>query len=194
MNASVFSAKTVKEALRKVRDVLGPDAVIISETRRQGIVEITASVEYPQGGEAPKVRRTGVAGEYVERMRALGFDAAFIDTVTSTIDLTAVGKRRTADRRIIGVAPRDGDAAARAHPADRAAGFGQDDVGDPSGRESRAALTASTRSRSSAQDVNRLAGCEQLQLAASCCGCRSTKPTTNAACALRSRKRPARRW
>ncbi len=66
MNANVFSARTVKEALRKVREVLGPDAVIINETRRQGFVEITASVEYPQAGEAVRVRRSETA-EYIER-------------------------------------------------------------------------------------------------------------------------------
>src|SRR5262245_41403448 len=88
MNASVFSARTVKEALRKVREVLGPDAVIINETRGQGFVEITASVEYPQGGEAVRVRRSDTS-EYMERLRGLGFDAAFIDTVTSSLDRSA---------------------------------------------------------------------------------------------------------
>jgi flagellar biosynthesis protein FlhF len=166
MNASVFSAKTVKEALRKVRDAFGPDAVIISETRRGGMVEITASVEYPHGGAAPKVRRTGVAGEYVERMRGLGFDQAFIDAVASTIEPTA--RWETVERQIgrfIGVAPR---AVTLRRGRVRL-------IGPPgSGKTTSVIRLAANHVLHHGvdqiaiigQDVNRLAGCEQLQLAA----------------------------
>ena len=166
MKASVFSAKTVKEALRKVREVLGPDAVIISETRRQGMVEITASVEYPDAGSAPKVRRTGVVGEYVERMRTLGFDAGFIDAIASSVELTA--RWETVERqigRIVGIAPR---------PVTLPRGRVRL-IGPPgSGKTTSVIRLAANHVLNFGvdqiaiigQDVNRLAGCEQLQLAA----------------------------
>ncbi len=164
MNANVFSARTVKEALRKVREVLGPDAVIINETRRQGFVEITASVEYPQAGEAVRVRRSETA-EYIERLRALGFDMAFIDTVTSSLDRAAgwdIVERQIA--RMIGIAARPvtlprGRVRLIGPPgsgkttsvirlaANHVLNFGADQIAIIS------------------QDVNRLAGSEQLLLA-----------------------------
>lgn len=164
MNANVFSARTVKEALRKVREVLGPDAVIINETRRQGFVEITASVEYPQAGEAVRVRRSETA-EYIERMRSLGFDMAFIDTVTSSLDRAAgwdIVERQIA--RMIGIAARPvtlprGRVRLIGPPgsgkttsvirlaANHVLNFGADQIAIIS------------------QDVNRLAGSEQLLLA-----------------------------
>ncbi len=164
MNANVFTAKTVKEALRKVRETLGPDAVIINETRRQGFVEITASVEYPQAGEATRVRRGGTA-EYVERLRSLGFEAAFVDAVTSSLDRSVgwdIVERQIA--RMIGIAARPvtlprGRIRLIGPPgsgkttsvirlaANHVLNFGADQV---------AIIT---------QDVSRLAGCEQLSLA-----------------------------
>jgi flagellar biosynthesis protein FlhF len=165
MNAHVFSAKTVKEALRKVREVLGPDAVIINETRRQGLVEITASVEYPQAGAEPKGRRTGVNVEYVERMRALGFDAAFIDAVASSVEPTA--RWETVERqigRMIGIAAR---------PVTLARGRVRL-IGPPgSGKTTSVIRLAANHVLNLGadqiaiigQDVSRLAGCEQLLLA-----------------------------
>lgn len=164
MNANVFSARTVKEALRKVREVLGPDAVIINETRRQGFVEITASVEYPPAGEAVRVRRSETA-EYVEKLRGLGFDMAFIDTVMSSLDRAAGWE--TVERqiaRMIGIAARPvtlprGRVRLIGPPgsgkttsvirlaANHVLNFGADQIAIIS------------------QDVNRLAGSEQLLLA-----------------------------
>lgn len=164
MNANVFSARTVKEALRKVREVLGPDAVIINETRRQGFVEITASVEYPPAGEAVRVRRSETA-EYVEKLRGLGFDMAFIDTVMSSLDRAAGWE--TVERqiaRMFGIAARPvtlprGRVRLIGPPgsgkttsvirlaANHVLNFGADQIAIIS------------------QDVNRLAGSEQLLLA-----------------------------
>jgi flagellar biosynthesis protein FlhF len=42
MNVKKFSAPTSREALRKVRDALGPDAVILSNRQADGVVEILA--------------------------------------------------------------------------------------------------------------------------------------------------------
>ena len=40
MNVKKFTAPTSREALRKVRDALGPDAVILSNRPVDGVVEI----------------------------------------------------------------------------------------------------------------------------------------------------------
>ncbi|TFW16741.1 flagellar biosynthesis protein FlhF, partial [Massilia arenosa] len=42
MNVKRFTAPTAREALRKVREALGPDAVILSNRPVDGIVEILA--------------------------------------------------------------------------------------------------------------------------------------------------------
>jgi flagellar biosynthesis protein FlhF len=42
MNVKKFTAATAREALRKVRDALGPDAVILSNRPVDGVVEILA--------------------------------------------------------------------------------------------------------------------------------------------------------
>src|ERR1700737_1048711 len=42
MNVKKFTAATSREALRKVRDALGPDAVILSNRPVDGVVEILA--------------------------------------------------------------------------------------------------------------------------------------------------------
>jgi flagellar biosynthesis protein FlhF len=42
MNVKKFTAPTSREALRKVREALGPDAVILSNRPVDGVVEILA--------------------------------------------------------------------------------------------------------------------------------------------------------
>ena len=42
MNVKKFTAPTSREALRKVREALGPDAVILSNRQADGMVEILA--------------------------------------------------------------------------------------------------------------------------------------------------------
>ena len=42
MNVKKFTAPTSREALRKVREALGPDAVILSNRPMDGVVEILA--------------------------------------------------------------------------------------------------------------------------------------------------------
>ncbi|HAT30330.1 MAG TPA: flagellar biosynthesis protein FlhF, partial [Janthinobacterium sp.] len=42
MNVKKFTAATSREALRKVREALGPDAVILSNRPLDGVVEILA--------------------------------------------------------------------------------------------------------------------------------------------------------
>ena len=166
MKSTVFSAKTVKEALRKVRDTLGPDAVILSETRRDGLVEITASAGLPptqQRAQTP--RAVGAMAEHVDRLRALGFDAAFIDTVVANVAPTA--RWETVERqmsRLIGVAPR---ATTLSRGRVRL-------IGPPgSGKTTTVIRLAANHVLQYgaadiaviSQDVSRLAGCEQLELA-----------------------------
>ncbi|HET6470670.1 MAG TPA: hypothetical protein VFG38_02465 [Pseudomonadales bacterium] len=166
MKSTVFSAKTVKEALRKVRDTLGPDAVILSETRRDGLVEITASTGLPptqQRAQAP--RAVGAMAEHIERLRALGFDAAFIDTVVANVAPTA--RWETVERqmsRLIGIAPR---ATTLARGRVRL-------IGPPGSGKTTTVIRlvanhvlqqGSDDVAIISQDVSRLAGCEQLQLA-----------------------------
>lgn len=55
MNTRRFRAKTVKEALRKVRDALGPDAVILHQGQADGLIEILASAEFPELSEPDPV-------------------------------------------------------------------------------------------------------------------------------------------
>ena len=166
MKSSVYSARTVKEALRKVRDALGPDAVILSETRRDGMVEITASAGMPavvQTTQSP--RRAAAIAEHVERLRALGFDGPFIDTVAANVAPAA--RWETVERqvsRMIGVAPRP-----TVLPRGRVRLIGPPGSGKTT---SVIRLVANHVLQYGAgnvaiisQDVSRLAGCEQLQLA-----------------------------
>ena len=166
MKSSVYSARTVKEALRKVRDALGPEAVILSETRRDGMVEITASAGLPPAAQSTQApRRAAAIVEHVERLRTLGFDASFIDTVAANVAPAA--RWETVERqvsRMIGVAPRP-----TVLPRGRLRLIGPPGSGKTT---SVIRLVANHVLQFGAgnvaiisQDVTRLAGCEQLQLA-----------------------------
>ena len=68
MNVKKFTAQTSRDALRKVRDALGPDAVILSNRPVDGVVEILAlanedvasiaspSIESPMAAPAPQLK------------------------------------------------------------------------------------------------------------------------------------------
>ena len=166
MKSSVYSARTVKEALRKVRDALGPDAVILSESRRDGMVEITASAGMPTGAQPTKAAgRSAAIVEHIERLRALGFDGAFIDTVSANVAPAA--RWETVERqvsRMLAVAPRP-----TVLPRGRVRLIGPPGSGKTT---SVIRLVANHVLQFGAgnvaivsQDVSRLAGCEQLQLA-----------------------------
>jgi flagellar biosynthesis protein FlhF len=166
MKSTVYSARTVKEALRKVRDALGPDAVILSETRRDGMVEITASAGMPAGAQtAPSPRRGAAIAEHVERLRALGFDAPFVDTVAANVAPAA--RWETVERqvsRMIGVAPRP-----TVLPRGRVRLIGPPGSGKTTSVirlvANHVLQFGAGRVAIISQDISRLAGCEQLQLA-----------------------------
>ena len=48
MKIKRFQAADVRQAIKEVRDVLGPDAVILSNTRVDGGVEIVAATDYDE--------------------------------------------------------------------------------------------------------------------------------------------------
>lgn len=48
MKIKRFQAADVRQAIREVREVLGPDAVILSNTRVDGGVEIVAATDYDE--------------------------------------------------------------------------------------------------------------------------------------------------
>jgi flagellar biosynthesis protein FlhF len=48
MKIKRFQATDVRQAIKEVRDVLGPDAVILSNTRVDGGIEIVAATDYDE--------------------------------------------------------------------------------------------------------------------------------------------------
>src|SRR6476469_4649414 len=79
MNVKKFTAATSREALRKVRDALGPDAVILSNRPVDGVVEIlalanddVASISAPAHGTemaqpAPSLQHVNPPESYANR-------------------------------------------------------------------------------------------------------------------------------
>ena len=63
MKIKRFQAADVRQAIREVREVLGPDAVILSNTRVDGGVEIVAATDYD---ETQFRRQTAVTRQVVE--------------------------------------------------------------------------------------------------------------------------------
>ena len=48
MKIKRFTAETMREAIRKVRDTWGPDAVILSNKKLGNGVEITAAIDFEE--------------------------------------------------------------------------------------------------------------------------------------------------
>src|SRR5690606_24838422 len=67
MKIKRFQAADVRQAIREVREVLGPDAVILSNTRVDGGVEIVAATDYD---ETQFRRQTAVARPVTEVQEA----------------------------------------------------------------------------------------------------------------------------
>ena len=60
MNVKKFSASSSREALRQVREALGPDAVILSNRNLNGMVEILALASDDMSSlAAPMVEQVG---------------------------------------------------------------------------------------------------------------------------------------
>ena len=76
MKIKRFQAADVRQAIREVRDVLGPDAVILSNTRVDGGIEIVAATDYDESqfrrhaqptAEAPEQPRVEINPSTFER-------------------------------------------------------------------------------------------------------------------------------
>ena len=63
MKIKRFQATDVRQAIREVREVLGPDAVILSNTRVDGGIEIVAATDYDEN----QFRRQPQSAQYSER-------------------------------------------------------------------------------------------------------------------------------
>jgi flagellar biosynthesis protein FlhF len=100
MNVKKFTAATSREALRKVRDALGPDAVILSNRPVDGVVEIlalatddVASISSPAAGTemaqpAPMLQHLNAPESYANRRAPVpqpqpDFDMAHMSTMMS---------------------------------------------------------------------------------------------------------------
>ena len=101
MNVKKFTAATSREALRKVRDALGPDAVILSNRPVDGVVEIlalanddVASIAAPAAGTemaqpAPMLQHLNAPESYANRrapalqVQGDGFDMAQMSSMMS---------------------------------------------------------------------------------------------------------------
>jgi flagellar biosynthesis protein FlhF len=110
MNVRKFSAATSREALRLVRDTLGPDAVILSNRSQNGVVEILAlagedmaSLAEPVRERAPR-RREPEPEPYADA----DADAESFPTIPNTLPVSVEPLVAAfASRRVQAASPRD---------------------------------------------------------------------------------------
>jgi flagellar biosynthesis protein FlhF len=198
MNTRRFRGKTVTEALRKVREALGPDAVILHQGQRDGVVEILASVDFPEidvgarrndEGPAMAAPRAASPMSAVEKqdpaprapathdarsretsvLLQAGFDAAAISRILEGTDPTrGRGELRARLAAALPVAPRALDATLRIRLV------GPPGAGKTSTLIKLAANHALVHGPADiaivTQDCGRLAGSEQLLLASELLG------------------------
>ena len=107
METRVFKARTVREALKKVSAALGAEAMIVSQVRREGHVEVTARI----GGDesaAPAAAAPGLGRERIrERLAALGFSADFIDSALTGVGARSATEVASAVRGLLPLSARD---------------------------------------------------------------------------------------
>jgi flagellar biosynthesis GTPase FlhF len=77
MNSKRFVGPTLREVFAKVRSEFGPDAMILEQRSGKGFVEVIASAEGAQsGGFSPATRLA-----FCDRLRRAGFEEAFVESV-----------------------------------------------------------------------------------------------------------------
>ncbi|MCZ6643438.1 MAG: hypothetical protein O7F71_17840, partial [Gammaproteobacteria bacterium] len=77
-----FRGKNAREVFSKVRDALGPDAVIVKQHKGPGFVEIIASADFPVSVQQdPQLQRI-----FVERLQSLGFESDFLATLPPELE------------------------------------------------------------------------------------------------------------
>lgn len=72
-----FTGATPREAIARARTVLGRDAVILEQRQRNGVVEIVASRDFPTEAISPR----GLGEHMRSRLGAAGFEPSFADAV-----------------------------------------------------------------------------------------------------------------
>jgi flagellar biosynthesis protein FlhF len=122
MNVKKFTAATSREALRKVRDALGPDAVILSNRPVDGVVEIlalanddVASMASPAAGTemaqpAPSLQHVNPPESYANRRapqqqpaQADGFDMSHMAQMSSMMTAAIAHAKDTAASEMSGM-------------------------------------------------------------------------------------------
>jgi flagellar biosynthesis protein FlhF len=121
MDSQVFVARTVREALRKVRTELGAEAMIVSQRRRDGMVEVTARRDDGRPATAqraptaptpaPTATATPAPQEITgararERLANLGFDDDFVDSAFGGATSRRWQDIEGAVKRLLPAAPR----------------------------------------------------------------------------------------
>jgi flagellar biosynthesis GTPase FlhF len=157
-----FVGRTPREAIAQVRAALGRDAVILEQHQRDGQVEIIASRDFPAAFTPPAARAAAREREALEaRLAALGFEAGFAERLPGaaggadpatlaarTVRCAELPSPLTGALRFIGPPGAGKTTTIIKLLAERVLRYG-----------SRGLLLVST-------DDRRLAGCEQLALAA----------------------------
>ncbi|MCZ6852751.1 MAG: hypothetical protein O7G86_02425 [Gammaproteobacteria bacterium] len=153
-----FRGKNARDVFSKVRDALGPDAVIVKQHRGPGFVEVIASADFPSSvPHDPKLHRI-----FAERLQSLGFEADFL--VSLPTDLESWRQVKSWLRGQIAISPPDS-------PLKGAYRFiGAPGVGKTTTIIKIIAERVLRHGRSGvllvSADTRRLAGCEQLALTA----------------------------
>ena len=153
-----FRGKSAREVLGKVRDALGPDAVMVKRQISDGIVEIVASADFPTSvPHDPRLQRV-----FRDRLESLGFEADFLAALPQ--DLESWRQVKSWLRAQITITPPE-ERLAGAYRFLGAPGVGKTTtivkiVADRVLRHGQSGVLLVTT------DTRRLAGCEQLALTA----------------------------
>ena len=72
MDQQTFVGRSPSEVFAKVRKALGKDAVILEQIKERGLIRVVASRDFPAQTEK------GAGGAYAQRLRQLGFEERFV--------------------------------------------------------------------------------------------------------------------
>ncbi len=109
MDSGVFRARTIREALKKVRAEFGAEAMIVSQHRRDGWIEVTARRD---DGVSPAAKRVVAAPQEItggrarEKLAAMGLDPGLIDTAFASAPAKRWADLERAVKQLLPAAPR----------------------------------------------------------------------------------------
>lgn len=90
MKIKRFIAADIRQAIKKVREELGPEAVILSNRRVEGGVEIVSAIDYDEalvnGFNAPITAAAPVAKAVVKQAPAFGYKAPIAQRITPSAE------------------------------------------------------------------------------------------------------------